>query len=203
MAIDLQTKITYVYHSNRLDGVTLSQDQTAALLQGEGSDDDEVVAPDEKSYEPAVVRSHGRVLDFVAEQAQAATPLTVALIQDLHRRLMDGVILSNGEFRECTLKSRGIPPLPAEEIPNALGRLAKFANDGLASEDNLEHHGWRVHHEFLGVHPFIEGNGRLARLLMTYMRLRASLPLLVVRFEDQPKYAASILRYFEKKRAAV
>ncbi len=60
---------------------------------------------------------------------------------------------------------------------------------------------WRIHHEFITIHPFIEANGRMARLLMNLIRLRAGMDLAIVRFEDREKYSKAILEFQQHKLA--
>ena len=57
---------------------------------------------------------------------------------------------------------------------------------------------WQVHHEFIYFHPFIEGNGRMARLLLNLMRLRAGLDIEIVPFAENKRYLASIQAYGQK-----
>jgi Fic family protein len=111
---------------------------------------------------------------------------------------MEGVLLSNGEYRECTLKYNAIPPLPAGEIPARMARVLAILNQGFDRARDKAILAWQVHHEFIYVHPFLEGNGRMARLLMNLVRLRAGLDIEVVPFAEREKYLRSIVDYGRK-----
>ena len=77
-----------------------------------------------------------------------------------------------------------------------------FINDGFSKFRNKAEFAWRVHHEFILTHPFISGNGRCARLLLNMIRLRAGLPIEVIRYEDRVKYFQIIGTYLQRKMAA-
>jgi len=106
-------------------------------------------------------------------------PLSLRLIREIHARLMDGVRGSErdpGEFRRTQnwigppgatlLNARFVPP-PVPEMNDALGDLEKFLHD-TESLPALLHFGL-VHAQFETIHPFLDGNGRVGRLLITFL----------------------------------
>ena len=80
-----------------------------------------------------------------------------------------------------------------------MASLIELANKGLERTDKKDQLAWRIHHEFITIHPFIEANGRMARLLMNLIRLRAKLDLAIVRFEDREKYSKAIIEFQQHK----
>ena len=198
---ELETKAKYIYNSNRLDGVHVPYETTLELLSappdplGESVDLPAMDGP--KVYDRAVVLSHMNALLFVEKVARIA-PLTEAHLREIHRRLMEGVILSNGEYRECTLNYKAIPPVEPALIPQRMQRVLAILNQGLDRAKDKAILAWQVHHEFIYIHPFIEGNGRTARLLMNLVRLRAGLDLEVVPFAEHERYLRSIVDYGRK-----
>ncbi len=104
-------------------------------------------------------------------------PLSLRLIREMHRELMKGVRGSEhtpGEFRTsqnwigpegCTLNSAEFVPPPVHELGNALSNLEKFMHD----RDTYPHliNCALVHAQFETIHPFLDGNGRMGRLLIT------------------------------------
>lgn len=106
-------------------------------------------------------------------------PLSVRLLRELHGRLMDGVRgeqLTPGELRRsqnwigppgCTLKEATYIPPPVAEMKEALGELEKFlhAPSTLPPLIRLA----LVHYQFEAIHPFLDGNGRIGRLLITLL----------------------------------
>ena len=193
----------YVYNSNRLDGVSLSEEQTLGILSGsiEKTDEtSELTGVDGKEWDLEYVLSHRRALDKVAELAAAKVPFSEELVLDLHKVLMGEILLAAGEYRECTLKYKGVLiASPPESLKPRMAALIELANKGLERTDKKDQLAWRIHHEFITIHPFIEANGRMARLLMNLIRLRAGLEVAIVRFEDREKYSKAILEFQQHK----
>jgi Fic family protein len=106
-------------------------------------------------------------------------PVSVRLIRDIHADLMKGVRgsrLQPGELRTsqnwigpagCTLNTATYVPPPHHAVPEALGELEKF----LHGEDNLPLlvKIALAHVQFETIHPFLDGNGRVGRLLITFL----------------------------------
>jgi Fic family protein len=104
-------------------------------------------------------------------------PLSLRLIRELHSILMRGVRgerATPGEFRQsqnwigppgCTLNDATFVPPPVPEMKDALDRLEKFlhADSQLPPLVELA----LIHYQFETIHPFLDGNGRIGRLLIT------------------------------------
>jgi Fic family protein len=193
----------YVYNSNRLDGVSLTEEQTLGILNGsitKTEETSELTGADGKEWDIDAVVSHKVALEKVGELAAAGAPISEELILDLHKTLMGEILLAAGEYRECTLKYKGLLiASPPETLKPRTASLIDLANKGLERTDKKDQLAWRIHHEFITIHPFIEANGRMARLLMNLIRLRAGLDLAIVRFEDREKYSKAILEFQQHK----
>lgn len=108
----------------------------------------------------------------------ANLPLSLRLIREIHERLMAGVRGSErtpGEFRRsqnwigpqgCTLANATFVPPPVHEMQAALDNFEKFLHD--TSLPVLIHCGL-AHAQFETIHPFLDGNGRTGRLLITFL----------------------------------
>jgi len=106
-------------------------------------------------------------------------PVSVRLVREIHAELMQGVRggrLQPGELRQsqnwigpagCTLNTATFVPPPAHEVPRALGDWEKFlhAEDGLPPLVKIA----LAHVQFETIHPFLDGNGRVGRLLITFL----------------------------------
>ncbi len=204
---DIAQKAKFIYNSNRLDNVHVPYETTLELLAKPPDPLDESVeipAMDgDRAYDRAVVLSHAGALDFVREKLARTHPITEAHLKEIHRRLMEGVILSNGEYRECTLHYKGIPPVEPAQIPARIARVLAILNQGIERARDKALLAWQVHHELIYVHPFIEGNGRTARLLLNLVRFKAGLDLEIVPFAEREKYVRSIFDYGRKLAAAL
>lgn len=107
-------------------------------------------------------------------------PLSLRLLREIHGELMRNVRggeKSPGEFRTSqnwigptgsTLATASFVPPPPHELMNALGALEKFLHHGKTSVPLLIRCGL-AHAQFETIHPFLDGNGRVGRLLITLM----------------------------------
>lgn len=112
-------------------------------------------------------------------------PLSLRLIREMHKLLMDGARgehLTPGEFRRsqnwigppgCTLMGATYVPPPVEEMKESLGRLEKYlyVESELPPLIRLA----LVHYQFEAIHPFLDGNGRIGRLLITLLLVHEGL----------------------------
>ncbi len=110
----------------------------------------------------------------------AELPLSLRLLREIHGELMRNVRggeKSPGEFRTSqnwigpsgsTLPTASFVPPPPHELMNALGALENFLHEGKTTVPLLVRCGL-AHAQFETIHPFLDGNGRVGRLLITLM----------------------------------
>ncbi len=107
-------------------------------------------------------------------------PLSLRLLREIHAELMRGVRggdKSPGEFRASqnwiggagsTLRTASFVPPPAHELMSCLGQLEVFLHEGRQTVPLLVRCAL-AHAQFETIHPFLDGNGRVGRLLVTLM----------------------------------
>lgn len=140
-------------------------------------------------------------------------PLSLRLVRELHERLMRGVrgdVATPGEFRRsqnwigpagCTLADASYVPPPVDELMGCLGAWETFLHD--ESLPPLVHAAL-AHSQFEAIHPFLDGNGRVGRLLVTLLLVEKGIlpsPLLYLSayFETtRQEYYARLLAVTEK-----
>ncbi len=198
--LDAATTARYVYNSNRLDGIALSEAQTLAALGGAHAPTEVLTGEDGKEYEAEVALGHERALKGMLLMAGNGAPFSHDTIRTLHRALMGELLLSAGEYRECTLRYKGLLiASPPDRLPERMDWFVGLVNSGLQKATDPHKLSWRIHHEFITLHPFIEGNGRMARLLLNLVRLRRGLDLTIVPFENRDKYSRAIIEFQQQK----
>jgi Fic family protein len=147
------------------------------------------------------VYNYVRALDHGLERVETL-PISLRLIRELHAKLMDGVrgeIMTPGEFRRsqnwigpagCTLETAPYVPPPVEEMHMALDALEKFFH--APSDLPLLTRLGLIHYQFEAIHPFLDGNGRVGRLLIS---------LLLCQWELLPRPLLYLSAYFERNRS--
>jgi len=106
-------------------------------------------------------------------------PLSLRLIREIHAELLKGVRGAHrtpGEFRRsqnwigpanCTLETATFVPPPVHEMHQALDNLEKFLHETTPLPVLI--HCGLAHAQFETIHPFLDGNGRVGRLLITFL----------------------------------
>jgi len=148
------------------------------------------------------VYNYVRALEYGLERLQTL-PLSLRLIREIHARLMEGVRGEHqtpGDFRRrqnwigrpgCTMNEATYVPPPAPEMRKALDALEKFLH-APPTVPPLVRLGL-IHYQFEAIHPFIDGNGRIGRLLLT---------LLLCAWDLLPQPLLYLSAYFEAQRQA-
>lgn len=146
------------------------------------------------------VFNYVRALEYGLERL-STLPVSLRLIREVHARLMEGVRgkqATPGEFRRtqnwigapgCALNQAAFVPPPVDEMNAALDALEKYLH---IEEDTppLVRLAF-IHYQFEAIHPFIDGNGRIGRLLIS---------LLSVHWNLLPLPLLYLSAFFEKHR---
>ena len=170
----------YVRHeavlSSQIEGTQSTLEDVLAFETAATADD----APQDVEEVFNYVRAMNHGLRRLAEHF----PLSLRLIREIHAELMHGGgrkirggEKTPGEFRRtqnwiggagCTLTTASFVPPPPHELMNALDGLEKFLHQGRHSLPLLVRCGL-AHAQFETIHPFLDGNGRVGRLLTAFL----------------------------------
>jgi Fic family protein len=156
----------------------------SSQIEGTQSSLQDLLSAEAKVFNPEQPHDVAEVLNYVAAMNHglarlAALPVSVRLIREIHAKLLDGVRgshLTPGELRTsqnwigpagCTLNDATFVPPPPAEVPDALGALERFlhTDDALPLLVKIG----LAHAQFETIHPFLDGNGRVGRLLITFL----------------------------------
>ncbi|MDO8501349.1 MAG: Fic family protein [Gemmatimonadaceae bacterium] len=192
----VQSKAYDAYHSTTMEGYRISLDVVDAIVRGDPPQDG---PQDETSLRAAMaVQGYSVAFDSVLVRAKNRSPVTGSLILDLYEDLfrpsVDAGIVEPGELRgwrtsSVSLKGwRHVPP-NARKIRDLIDGLETFAAE---SEIDPVTRAFLVHLEFVTIHPFLDGNGRLGRLLMNLELLSGGLPWVTVRADERNAFFRAI-----------
>ena len=156
----------------------------SSQIEGTQSSLLDLLAAEAKFVEPGQPRDVEEVINYVGAmnfglRRLEDAPLSIGLIKEIHERLLQNVRggqLRPGELRnvqnwiglkDCTLDDADFVPPPAREVPVALGQLAKYCQtpDKIPALIRIG----MIHVQFETIHPFLDGNGRMGRLLITFL----------------------------------
>lgn len=168
----------FVYMYVRKEAVLSSQ------IEGTQSSLQDLLAAEAKVLSADLPRDVDEVINYFDAMNHGVArlselPVSVRLIREIHARLLKGVRgsrLTPGELRAsqnwigssgCTLREASFVPPPPHEVPALLGALETFIHT--ADELPLLVKIGLAHAQFETIHPFLDGNGRVGRLLITFL----------------------------------
>lgn len=164
--LDAYYKIGTTYSSNALEGNSLTLSETKVLLE-----DGITVGgkPLRDCYEAA---GHGKAYDYMISLARSeGLELTEEVIKQLHHLFYSGIDPEHaGQYRKGQVFISGteyVPPA-AEEVPAEMAAFVEELKRKQASLHPVEYAAY-AHRRLVDIHPFQDGNGRTARLLMNLL----------------------------------
>ena len=194
----LETLSEANYALGRLDGAVLTlpnpdlfvfmyvrkEAVLSSQIEGTQSSLQNLLAAEARLFDPNTPQDVGEVTNYVRAMNHGLVllselPVSVRLIREIHATLMQGVRggrLQPGELRTsqnwigpvgCTLTTATFVPPPPHEVQRVLGDLEIFLHQG-AGLPPLVQVGL-AHAQFETIHPFLDGNGRVGRLLITFL----------------------------------
>ena len=177
---DLITRSTY--HSNAIEGSTLTYAETYAILYNDNSF--KISGKEPREIYEAI--NHKKALELVFNKLKSNEDFSESFIKNLNEIINRDIKNAEG-YRNVQVFIQGsehIPPEP-QKIPNLMMYYIYNYNH---DEQNIFNKIARYHIEFERIHPFEDGNGRTGRLLINYELLKNNLPPVVITKEDRIKY---------------
>ena len=199
--------LEFNYNSNHLEGNTLTYGQTELLLLfGKVTE-----AANMKDLEDMKASNVG--LNMMKEQALSEYPLTETFIRQLHRTLLrenytvyrqlpggqqTSYIVHAGVYKTRPNSVRTVTGelfeyASPEETPALMTDLISWYREEEKSDQySLAELCALFHYRYIRIHPFEDGNGRIARLMMNYILLRHNYPMIVVKSADKENYLRAL-----------
>lgn len=180
-------KIELTYTSNAIEGNTLSRAETALVVEKGLAVEGKTLV----EHQEAV--NHADAFDFVMQIVDTKiTNITENNILDLHQHILKRIDDSNaGRLRTVPVRIAG----SAVIMPNSL-KVPELMNEFVAwlKQNNIHPVTKAIdaHLKLVSIHPFTDGNGRTARLLMNLLLMQEGYPPAIILTEDRKKYIESI-----------
>jgi Fic family protein len=189
-------------HSNAIEDRSIDRVFLQILLHDAGIDDKKLIS---KEYEHAyrVLKGQQAMLEALENRAEAREPLSISLLQEMHRQMFhDSWVDGTGNLRSTNvsiLRMRHDPPHP-KDIQGLLHQKCQSINvsmdaiEAVTPEtfDAILRLSAEAHYMVAGVHPFEDGNGRIARAVGDYVLLRFHMYYDVIMTEYRNNYLDSL-----------
>ena len=179
-----QMQIEFTYNSNAIEGNTLSLRETQLVIQ-EG-----VTVHGKSLREHLEARNHPEAVSYIEKLAEKESTIEQDDILKIHKLLMHGIDDQNaGKYRTGQVRVAGATFMPpqANRIQPMINELLQTLRQNPDELTPIELAAF-FHHKLVYIHPFIDGNGRTARLLMNVILMSNGYPFTALLKVDRPKY---------------
>lgn len=177
--------VEMTYNSNSIEGNTLDLNETRLVLE-EG-----LTVGGKTLREHLEVTNHKMAMESLEGLVHKET-IEVLDILNIHALIMDRLDPHNADFfrsgRVFITGTSYIPPKPAL-VPQLVGEFVRKFNHRPGS---VVETAAKLHMEFIDIHPFVDGNGRTARLLLNLYLMRNGYPPIIIKKVDRKRYISSI-----------
>ena len=186
----LKTELAYT--SNAIEGNTLTRKETQLVIEESLTSSSKPL----KNYIEAV--NHAKAFNKILEIIENNDKIREKEILDIHKIILTGIDdLNAGFYRDCRVRISGsnvILPNPLK-VPQLMDEFYKWLDNSIENEPMTA---ITAHLKFVSIHPFADGNGRCARLLMNLLLLKYGYAPIIVRPTDRKKYLSAIENFQTK-----
>ena len=200
-------RLDWNYHSNAIEGNQLTLGETRAFLM-EG-----LTASGKPLKDHLDIKGHNELIDFLQLYIQQKQELTEADIREMHKILLREPYDTEAVTEDGRIVKKRVELGVYKKTPNFVRTGAGQIHQYISPDDvepkmyelvtwNRDHartaelhplvHAAFLHHRFLEIHPFDDGNGRLGRILMNLILMRHGFPPVVVKLSQRDRYVSAL-----------
>ena len=183
----LKTELAYT--SNKIEGNTLTRRETELAIDEQITSGSKPI----KDYMEAI--NHAKAFEFILEVGKNKTKIDEDFVLQIHKIILTGIDDTNaGFYRSVRVRISGSKTV----LPNPLkvpDLMKDFGSWLVQKTDDILVKALEAHYRLVTIHPFIDGNGRTARLLMNAILLENGYAPSIVRSIDRHRYLNSLETY--------
>ncbi|MDF1549358.1 MAG: Fic family protein [Bacteroidales bacterium] len=187
--------ISIVWHSTKIEGCSLTETDTKVLIEND------ITAAGKPLKDHLMIKDHFAAFQFIKEHAMQKRKLSIGFIKEIAASVMKNTgsftntalgsfDTSKGDLRlaQVYIDTKYFPDY--KKVPDLLEQLCLKVNEKIDKVKNEEiiELAADIHYNFVNIHPFGDGNGRTARLLMNYIQMYHNEPLIKIFTEDRVAY---------------
>jgi Fic family protein len=199
-------RLDWNFHSNNLEGNSLTFGETKSLLLHN------ITAQGKPLKDHIEITGHNEAINAILDATKGEMPITESFLRELHVLILKQRYQSNAMTSDGTPTRKWIEVGQYKQTPNHVitvtGESFHFAEpyevpakmQALVAEANLQKAtpleglllASKLHYEFVLVHPFDDGNGRMARILMNLILMRYGFPPAIVKTQEKEAYFSAL-----------
>lgn len=175
--------LDWTYNSNAIEGNTLTLSETKVVLEG-------ITIGGKTLKEHLEAINHKEAILYVEEIVKNKEDFSEWQIKNIHRLILKGIDDENaGVYRKENILISGAVHIPPDYflVPEQMADLLKWHHREGQKLHAIERAAL-LHIIFVKIHPFVDGNGRTARVLLNLELMKNGYPPIIIRKEERIKY---------------
>lgn len=183
-------RVELTYTSNAIEGNTLTREETALVIEKD------LTVQGKKIVEHLEAKNHAKAVEMVrdlAHQKPKREDIEENDILRLHALILVGIDERNaGRYRSVPVRvagSQAVFPNPMK-VSELMAEFSAWLHQG--NNDHPVTIAVDAHFKLVSIHPFIDGNGRIARLLMNLLLLQEGYPPVIIKPEHRLSYIQAL-----------
>ena len=175
--------VEWTYNSNAIEGNTLTISETKVVLEG-------ITVGGKSIKEHLEIINHRDAILFLERLVSNKEAISEWNIRNIHSLILKEIDNPNrGKYRSENVLISGANHIPPShyDLPGLMQELIEEYNTNWGAYHPVVR-GVLLHGEFVKIHPFIDGNGRTARLLLNFELMRSGYPPIVIKNRDKAQY---------------
>lgn len=176
-----EMRVLHTYHSNAIEGNTLTLSETKLVVE-EG-----ITIGGKTLHEHLEATNNAMAFDLMMDIAKKRKAIGHITIQEIHDAVMKGIIMEAGKYRTANVRITGALITPPDWT-KVVKRMDGLITEITESKKHPVETAALLHYQFVEIHPFVNGNGRVARLLTNLYLISKGYPPAVLKKEDKGKY---------------
>jgi Fic family protein len=174
-------RLRHTYHSDAIEGNTLTLQETKLVLE-QG-----ITIGGKPLKDHIEARNDAEAFDFMLQLVQKKTPFSQEIIQQIHDIVTKGILKDSGKYRMGNVRITG-----SSITPPSYQKIVPIMDNYIETIQDLSLHPLKkaaiIHHGLVWIHPFFDGNGRVARLITNLFFMQKGYPPIVLKQEQRKIY---------------
>jgi len=176
-----EMRVLHTYNSNAIEGNTLTLSETKLVVN------DGITIGGKTLREHLEATNNAKGYDLIVRLAREQAPFSHVTIQQIHEMVTRGILEQAGQYRTRNVRITGAARSPAD-WSHILREMDELIADIEKQDRPVVEMTAYLHHRFVAIHPFVDGNGRVARLLGNLYLLRNGYPPIVLDQKNRQQY---------------
>ena len=195
--INYKFRLEWNYHSNKMEGGTLTFEETRSVMM------EQLEIRGKPLRDVMEMRGHDEIIKNIQKLGRGEVRITENRIKEIHKTIIFDEMDMPGRFKNrnnyiYNYQGERFDFTPQEETIEATNSLTNWLDNELTavkkhkSKKTVSEIAFEYHLRFLTIHPFLDGNGRTARILMNLILISYGYPPIIIRTEEKDLYSKYI-----------